>query len=307
MNSPILFIIFNRPDLTKITFDAIRQIQPPKLYISADGPRDKHNDVTRCESTRLIVDKIDWKCEVHRRYNDTNLGCKMAVSSAISWFFEHEEEGIIIEDDCLPTKSFFYFCDELLSRYRYDTRIWQISGTNYFSESISTSDSDYFFSRYGPIWGWATWRRAWNLYDPFLSDWRKMSCHTQLKNVYPNKIERYFKLNIGNSLHSGIINTWDYQWGIIKNYNSALSIIPNKNLVLNIGFRDDATHTTTVDTNIPKLSFEMTAPINHPHFIIPESDYEENFLKIHFPLREYIIKKYFENFKNYILNLFKNE
>ena len=163
--SPILFLIFNRPETTKKVFSAIKEVQPPRLYIAADGPRSEQPDeADHCELARTIATKVDWDCEVKTLFRDQNLGIRIAVSQAIDWFFEQEPEGIILEDDCLPDQSFFWFCKELLEKYRNDTRIMHIGGTN-FQFGKNRTNYSYYFSRYAHIWGWASWRRAWEYYD----------------------------------------------------------------------------------------------------------------------------------------------
>ncbi len=165
MRSPVLFLVFNRPDSTRKVFDAIRSARPPKLYITADGPRpDRPAEAKLCSEVRAIASAVDWPCEVKTLFRESNLGCKAGVSSGITWFFSHEDEGIILEDDVLPVPTFFNFCDEMLERYRDDARVSMISGCNLISNHFSPKQS-YFFSRYNLIWGWATWRRAWQHYD----------------------------------------------------------------------------------------------------------------------------------------------
>lgn len=281
MRSPILFLVFNRPNPTRQVFEAIRAAKPPKLYVAADGPRpNREGEQERCEEVRRIATAIDWDCEIKTLFRDKNLGCKIGVSSGIDWFFENEQQGIILEDDCLPAKSFFLFCDEMLDRYKDDTRVWQISGSTFFPQGISSTNADYFFSRYGPIWGWASWRRAWKHYDADLTQWRAMSEPYIMNNVYPNKYERIAKLNLGSKLNEGQIDTWDFQWGFIKNYNNALSIIPKFNQILNIGFNTEATHTTKIDNNAPKEYKEYCCGIKHPNFIYEDLLYGAYFAKV---------------------------
>jgi hypothetical protein len=164
-NTPVLFLIFNRPNTTEQVFEAIAKAKPRCLFVAADGPRtDKEGEAEKCQAVRDIIKRVDWDCEVKTLFREQNLGCKEAVSSAITWFFEQVEEGIILEDDCLPSDSFFSFCAELLEKYRDDKRIMMISGDN-FQDGIQRGDASYYFSSVPWIWGWATWRRAWRLYD----------------------------------------------------------------------------------------------------------------------------------------------
>ena len=172
VNTPVLFLIFNRPETTEIVFSVIRKAEPPRLYVAADGPRpDYPNDAESCEIVRAIATDVNWDCKVKTLFRDQNLGCKLAASKAIDWFFEQELEGIILEDDCLPDQSFFWFCQELLGKYRDDTRIMHIGGTNFQFGKERTKYS-YYFSRYAHVWGWASWRRAWKFYDVEMKNWR---------------------------------------------------------------------------------------------------------------------------------------
>ena len=160
ITKPVLFCIFNRPELTARVFESIRARQPHQLFIASDGPRDSNSDdVTKVEAARQIVSRVDWECDVSTRFLSENLGCKHAMSSAISWAFEKTEDLIILEDDCLPHASFFGYCDSLLDRYRNEDSVMMISGNNF--QPSRRSDASYYFSRWTHIWGWATWKRAW--------------------------------------------------------------------------------------------------------------------------------------------------
>ncbi|MFZ2122406.1 MAG: glycosyltransferase family 2 protein [Rhodoferax sp.] len=290
MKSAVLFLVFNRPDTTRQVFEAIRAAQPPRLYVAADGPRPQRaGEVERCTVTRQIATAVDWPCEVTTFFREKNLGCKHAVSSAITWFFEHEEQGIILEDDCLPAQSFFRFCDELLERYKTDTRVWQISGSTFFPEAITKSDADYFYTRYGPIWGWASWRRAWQHYDPDLKNWPEMSRPEVMQNVYPDKVERVAKLSLGTKLFNSEIDTWDYQWGFTKNFNHALTIVPKLNQIVNIGFGDDATHTFGIDQKAPKKSFNIL-DIKHPKSVYADRHHEIMYAKQNFQKKNIVYR-----------------
>ncbi len=245
MRSAVLFIVFNRPDTTKQVFEAIRKAQPPRLYVAADGPRhSKVGELGKCEEVRRIATAVDWDCEVKVLFREKNLGCKVGVSSGIDWFFEQEEEGIILEDDCLPCQAFFDYCDVLLSRYKNDTRIWNIDGSNYLK--IQDSDS-YTFSKYALIWGWATWRRAWKEYDVNMRDYEALYQKNYMSNIWDRKVvQKYWENCLAMTFYNKI-DTWDYQWMHTIWKNNGLSIRPGKNLIKNIGFRADATHTIITD------------------------------------------------------------
>jgi len=242
---PILFLIFNRPETTNKVFDKIRQIKPKKLYIAADGPRKNNNiDIVNCLKVKEIIRKIDWNCEVKTLYRKKNLGCKVAVSSAINWFFENEEMGVILEDDCLPNDSFFKYCKKLLIKYQNNEKIMIISGISFISNKIRQKyvDSDYFFSKYIGIWGWATWRRAWKLYDVSISTYPIKKSYV-LNNNSNCLLDKLYWGRIFNLVYKNKIDTWDYQWQYCIWLNDGLSINPRYNLVKNIGFGISSTHT----------------------------------------------------------------
>ena len=237
-NVPVLFLVFNRPKQTKIVFNSIRKIKPSKLYVACDGTRSNvKNESERVAEVRdIILRNVDWDCKLYTLFQDKNLGCKEAVSRGISWFFENEKEGIILEDDCLPSESFFIFCGELLNFYRNDDTVMHISGYNHFP--VKNNCSSYYFSKYPGIWGWATWRSAWEKYDRDLLDYND----NYLKQVLNTKELNYWD-KIFKKVKNLKIDTWDYQWTYTLLKNNYLSIRPNCNLVQNIGIGDDATHT----------------------------------------------------------------
>lgn len=266
MRSPILFLVFNRPEPTTQVFDAIRQARPPRLYVAADGPRpDRPGEKHRSEKVRKIATSVDWPCEVRTLFREQNLGCKLAVSGGITWFFEHENEGVILEDDVLPDPSFFPFCDQLLERYRNDPKIMMISGS-YFHGRRAGSEASYFFSRYTHIWGWATWRRAWKHYDPDMNQWPRLRETDFLRRACDGDQDcaAHWRL-IFDSVHDGMIDTWDYQWLFTSFHELGLSVLPTKNLTRNIGFTRDATHTTDGTAWLGRLrAHSMSFPLRHP-------------------------------------------
>lgn len=242
VKSPVLFLVFNRPLETQKLFNAIRTAQPSKFYIAADGPRNNGKDNELCEQVKNIVNQIDWECDVKTLYRDKNLGCKLAVSQAITWFFDNVEEGIVLEDDCLPSTDFFRFCDELLEKYRNSPNVGHICGSN-FLDNIKSGDGDYYYSKLPYIWGWASWRRTWDKYDIEMADFINFQKYDLLNKITDNK---YVKKNIYSSFlktYKGEINTWDHQYFYSNIVNDVVSIIPNYNLITNIGFNENGTHT----------------------------------------------------------------
>ncbi|MDR0606483.1 MAG: nucleotide-diphospho-sugar transferase [Bacteroidales bacterium] len=242
-NTPVLFLIFNRPDTAQKVFEVIREIKPKYLFIAADGPRkNKPDDIQKCKETRNIVEQIDWDCELKTLFRDENLGCGKAVSSAITWFFDNVEEGIILEDDCLPHLSFFPYCEELLERYRRNDRVMSISGSILYS-NVAPSNISYYFSAYTRIWGWATWKSTWQKYIYDVNDIPEKQIEQSLKYCFRNGKIRRFWFWIFYLMRKHKIDTWDYQLFFSILINGGLSTIPRKNMISNIGFKGNATHT----------------------------------------------------------------
>lgn len=278
---PIILLIFNRPEETGRTFAAIRAARPGKLLVVADGPRaTRPGEADLCARTRAIIDSVDWPCEVLRNFSDANLGCGPRVSSGLDWAFGQVEEAIILEDDCLPDPSFFPFCAELLDRYRNDARVMMISGNNFQNGKQRTADS-YYFSRFPHCWGWATWRRAWNLYDFAMRGWPEKSYSGWLKlHTGGGLLEKNWRASF-EGVASGKINTWDYQWTYCVWNHGGVSAVPNMNLVTNIGFGATATHTTSADKAYKVPSWSMKFPLRHPHTVescAPADLFEQRYL-----------------------------
>jgi len=280
VQSPILFLVFNRPQLTEQVFSRIRAVQPARLYIAADGPRkDRPDDAASCEQVRQVVSRVDWPCQVQTLFSDHNKGCRRAVSDAIQWFFDQEEEGIILEDDCYPAGSFFSFCDILLERFRNDTRVFCITGTN-LQQGHRWGTASYYFSRYVNIWGWASWRRVWKKYDRDLSRYTAADAEDALQKTFHDRFLVSDWVNIFKRLQSGEINTWDYQFNFLAFFENGLCATPNINLISNIGFGPDATH--TLNTNSPHAAItikEFDGEIIHPRVFLPEPGADYFFLK----------------------------
>jgi hypothetical protein len=251
-------------------FQQIRAIRPKHLFVSADGPRpQKIGEAERCMQARAIINQVDWDCEVKTRFSEKNLGCKMGVSSAITWFFEHVEEGIILEDDCLPDLSFFKFCETLLERYRNDQKIMHISGDN-FQDGKKRGTGSYYASSINHVWGWATWKRAWNIYDVSMtgySDNQKL-----FYNMFPNTtVRKYWKKNF-DLVYSNKKDTWDVQWQYAMFLHKGLALHPNINLVSNIGFQMHATHTIDGFDPLANRKREKIDCIQHPEIVEPDID-----------------------------------
>lgn len=233
--------------------------------MAADGPRStRPDDAAKCEATRAVVAQVDWPCEVRQLFREHNLGCKRAVSGAIDWFFEHEEAGIILEDDCVPDPTFFAFCDQILERYRDDERIGLVSGVNY-QFGRKHGDASYYFSRYAHVWGWATWRRMWRHYSSEIPDWPSFRARGGLKRVFGSRrAEQSFWRAHLDAVHAGRIDTWDYQLNYAIWRQGMVSILPQHNLIRNIGFSADATHTTEPGRFTEMVVAPLSFPLRHP-------------------------------------------
>jgi len=271
LTTPIAFIIFNRPDTTARVFEAIAKARPRKLLVIADGARPhRAGEAERCAQTRAVVDRVDWDCEVLTQYSDTNLGCKVRVSSGLDWVFEQVPEAIILEDDCLPDPSFFQFCQEMLERYRDDPRIGMISGDN-FQSGQRRGSASYYFSRYPHIWGWATWRRAWQHYDVSAARWPELRERGGLEALIPTAQERAFWAGCFEGVFDARIDTWDYQWILTLWAQGMLSVLPAVNLISNIGFGAGATHTRGASIYAEMPVARLDFPLRHPVLVWPHA------------------------------------
>ncbi len=269
LSTPVVFIIFNRPDLTEIVFRAISETKPRFLLVVADGPRSSEEAVL-CKEARKIVEKVDWKCDLFKDFSDHNLGTGRRVASGLDWAFSLVDQAIILEDDCLPTSSFFSFCNELLARYADDNRIMHISGDNFQFGRNKTSYS-YCFSKYPHCWGWATWKRAWNLFDFEIKSWPELKNANIIRFIFEDQNERIYWTGILDRVYEGAIDAWDYQWNYACWTHSGLSILPSSNLVSNLGFRPDATHTFG-DSPFAEMPVDDIWEIKHPPLIVRNID-----------------------------------
>lgn len=264
--TPILFLIFNRPDVTAQVFEEIQKQKPKYLYVAADGARANNGrDVENCKLTRtLVVDGIDWDCEVKTLFRDENLGCGIAVSDAITWFFENVEQGIILEDDCLPHFSFFSYCELLLERYKDDQNIFSISGNN-FQNRIKRGHASYYFSNYSHNWGWASWRRAWNHYDHNLSQLAYFKSNNRISKIDNRTVfSTYWLKNFEDVKKEAFTHIWDSQWMFAMWNAGGMAILPNVNLISNIGFGRNATHTLHKESVFANMRIDEIGPIIHP-------------------------------------------
>ncbi len=287
MKAPVLFIIFNRPELTQKVFNKIKEYRPRELFIVADGPRKNNNsDFKNCKATRKIVEQINWPCELKTLFRENNLGCKISVSDGISWFFTHVPFGIILEDDCLPNSSFFNYCNYYLNEYQYDDKVYAISGSRF---NNINKRSDFCLGKYSLMWGWATWGNKWNKYNIDAFDYNEVLNKTfnkrkALFNYWDNE---FFKL-VNES-----IDTWDFQWILTVFRESAFVVRPSHNLVENLGFNINATHTSDLNHPISRVkSYEIdnVFPNNLQYNV--KVDYEDEEIWLQLNLRKKLIWRF---------------
>lgn len=296
MISPVLLIVFNRPDTTRQVFDSIKKRKVPKLYISADAPRKgNQEDERKCTEVREIVQHIDWECEVHYRLLDQNVGCGYGPSSAISWVLEHEDRVIILEDDCVPAQPFFDYCDYLLEKYKDDNRIWLISGRSHQPQYHLFQKYDYIFSRYGHSWGWATWKRCWDHFDIMTPDLKEFIAENGFENVIHDQAQakhfrqKYSRLLLDENLHT---HAWDFQAGFMLLKNSALTIVPSRNLIHNIG--SVGTHSKGESHVHTMQKHEDYVLQKEPRFVMINRDYEELHFQRHINPKKPVARRYFK-------------
>ncbi len=260
--TPVVLLVFNRPQHTAEMFAAVRARRPARLLVVADGPRPDHpDDRERCAQVRAIVEEVDWPCEVSRDYADTNLGLKRRVSSGLDWVFAQVDRAIVLEDDCVAHPDFFLFCDELLERYADDERVWVITGDN-FQAGHRRGDAAYYFSKYNHCWGWATWRRAWTHYQGDIPFWEEWKTSREWRDLGHSEPEREYWERIFDRVARHEIDSWAYPWTASVWYHGGLTATPNVNLVTNIGFDAAATHTT--DAHDRRLASHALGPWSHP-------------------------------------------
>jgi len=277
--APVLFLVFNRLSSASKVFSAIREARPTRLYIACDGPReDRQGEAEIVSQVRLLAEKVDWPCQVKTLFRSKNIGCKAAVSGAITWFFEHEECGIILEDDCLPGLDFFRFCTENLEKYSTDERIGAISGTNLFNLNYIWRREDdvdsYYFARGVSVWGWATWRRVWKEYDVKIIDWPRYKSKRSFRQGFGYKKWKLLCKSF-DSVYLNKVDTWDYQFGFLMLKSNRLCLTSNVNLIENIGFNLEATHTKSRMALEATNSIEaLRWPLQHPDGI--HVDYEKD-------------------------------
>ncbi len=292
IEAPVLLITFNRPDTTKQVWEVLRKAKPQKLYVYNDGPRpDNHNDLIARHEIENILNKIDWKCKLETNFPVNNQGCGHGVSGAISWALNNEDRLIILEDDCVPILPFFQFCNYCLEKYKGDECVMQIAGNNY-TENHNFTDTDYFFSKFGHIWGWATWKRAWKHFDYNMTDWPSFRDNNKIELVADSKIFIQYFTKIFNEYYQNDKRPWAIRWMFAKIKNNGLSIIPRVNLVKNIG--SIGTHSRgEFKYNVADKFFIK----NEPASIICNERYDEYHFKQHINPKKLFISRIIRKIK----------
>ena len=305
LNTAVLFIIFNRLDTAKEVFQAIRQAKPSRFYIAADGPRKtKIDEDLKVKAVReFILSNIDWECELKTLFREDNLGCKYSVSGAIDWFFENEEQGVILEDDCVPTQSFFWYCEKMLNDYQDDNRIMMITGTNYLLDIREEVKNEYFFSRHFSIWGWATWKRAWSTYDVELDSYHQLLLEEKdYSYLSLSKHEESFYNSLIQLILAKNVDTWDYQWVFNCIYNYGLCITPSVNLISNLGVEGAHAIGKTENNFMPTLELNL-AQIHNRRWVIPNMFHDKKVSERNFKVQKYNFFK--SKFRRLIELIFK--
>jgi hypothetical protein len=248
--------------------NSLRQLAPTRVFVASDGPPECEEIAAKVRETRkLLKSEINWPCDLNLNFYSVNQGCGHGPINAINWFFDQVDNGIILEDDCLPRKDFLPFCSELLGRYKNDKRVWTITGTNYQDERWR-GDGSYYFSRYHHSWGWATWRDRWQKNDPEMHTWPSIKDSGLLPCVFDDPIEVAYWAGIWDNLFKeGPSDVWDYQWALTCFANSGLTITPNVTLVANIGYGDDSTH-TSAEGPLNVMGTGEVMPLRHPSFVL---------------------------------------
>lgn len=276
---PVLLMGFNRPENTKKVIESIRQAKPTRVYVSCDGPREgRQDDAEKVTAVKEVVRQgIDWECELFTRYSEVNLSCGVAVSSAINWFFENEEMGIVLEDDIYLEPSFYWFAQQMLQQYLHDDRVMMIAALNVLN-GWHTEEQDYHFALYGGCWGWATWRRAWKYFDFSMEKWTDPLIRARVREHMGEDFQYAVRAPVYDKLVDSIGHGWDYAWTFARLINNGLTIVPAKNTVTNLGFGADSTHTFEVPAALKDLKPNaLNLPARTNHLMLPDREYDRRF------------------------------
>ena len=300
---PVLFIAFNRVDAARQVLNTIRQARPPRLYFACDGPRSEAERM-KCDAVRALTSEVDWPCELFTRFSPVNLGVRMGEATAMTWFWENEEMGIVLEDDTYPSHSFFGYCQELLHHYKNDERVWAIMGTNLMDEERPATPGSYHFSAhgYGAYWGWAGWRRVWEKYDVDMKAWPMLRDSGMLDGHFLSRAERNEAHKLFEHTWTGDIRSWDYQFDLGRICDQALNIIPARNLVRNIGFGSEGTHTVNPNDRRNREGVGgIELPLVHPPHMLVDLAWDRKYFM------RYVRPTAYRRFKNALKNMLPAE
>lgn len=291
LETPVAFLVFNRPELTARVFEAIRKARPARLLIVADGPRaGRDGEAERVDRVRETVSRVDWPCVVEHNFSDANLGCRRRVSSGLDWVFDRVERAIILEDDCLPEPGFFTFCDELLERYADDTRVMHIAGSCFLPDLARRRES-YVVSRFPFIWGWATWRRAWRQFDLDMRAWPRFEADGKLNEIFPEPADAAIWARNLATTHHGDVDTWDAQWVLAFWLAGGMSLVSTRNLISNLGFGKDATHTIGWSPQAALTTRAHALPLCHPEALAFDPALDARFQQTVFRQRRSVLDR----------------
>jgi hypothetical protein len=273
LTTPVVLSVFNRPETTELVFNAIARAKPRQLFVFGDGPRSE-DEAARCEQARQVAERVDWECDASYQYSPVNLGARRRYSSGVDWVFEQVDEAIILDDDCVPDDSFFSFCEQVLEQYRDDDRVMMVCGTNYVDGWESHRQS-YHFSHLGTVWGWATWKRAWSIYDVEMTGWGDVQIQQRIRELLDDdeifEIERRrFNRLAGDATDR---HSWDLPWLFARLAAGGLSIVPSVNLVANLGNADGR----GLPPDHPLAQLEagrMEFPLRPPDTVAPDRTYD---------------------------------
>jgi GR25 family glycosyltransferase involved in LPS biosynthesis len=291
--SPVVIIIFQRPELTEKLVSKIGDVRPKDLFIIADGPKNK-TEGTLCAAARKAAEKIDWDCQVHKIYSSKNMGLRKRVVTGLNQVFEQVDRAIILEDDCIPSEHFFKFCDQMLIKYKDHSNVTTISGNNFLFNKLAIDES-YYFSRYPLIWGWATWKRAWKIYDDELLKWPNYKSENALLKIFSNQAIASYWTYIFDKVAGGYINSWAYRWTYSNLFAGGMTIIPSKNLVSNIGYGAQSTHTFFKSRRMGMPTDTLEFPLHHPKQV-----------KLNHKADKIVERTTYLTMRNRIIKLFKN-
>jgi Glycosyl transferase family 2 len=274
LNTPVILSVFNRPASTARVFEAIAQAKPRQLFVFADGPSSAA-DTDLCAQARAVVEKVSWDCDVKYRYSDTNLGARECYKSGVDWAFSEVDEGIILDDDCVPDPTFFLFSQDMLERYRHQPRVMMICGTNYLGHWKEDCQS-YHFSHFGSVWGWASWKRAWAFYDASMSAWGDEKVRERIRDLFANDDVFTFQARRFDRLYGEPQDrhSWDLPWSLARLVHSGLTIVPSVNLVANIGNIDG--RGLPPDHPLANLDVApLESPFRSPPVVAVDREYDE--------------------------------